>query len=149
MLIEKKQKVINMKEKMMISAILLFGTTLAEASVAEQEGMFVWPVVLSAALIILFLTYLVISYKNRIKHQNTLLEEKDEKIKWFREVSAKNEYNRTQKEHELEKQIVELNHTIEILEKKAKEGTKNQVVAKLEAQQNKRARLLERAGMTV
>ncbi len=139
----------NMKEKMMISAMLLFGTTLAEASVGEQEGVFVWPVVLSAALIILFLTYLVILYKNRIKRQNALLEEKDEKIKWFREVSAKNEYNRTKKEHELEKQIVELNHTVEMLEKKAKEGTKNQVVAKLEAQQNKRARLLERAGMTV
>ncbi|WP_294958001.1 hypothetical protein [Sulfurovum sp.] len=139
----------NMKEKMMISTMLLFGTTLAEASVGEQEGVFVWPVVLSAALIILFLTYLVILYKNRIKRQNALLEEKDEKIKWFREVSAKNEYNRTKKEHELEKQIVELNHTVEMLEKKAKEGTKNQVVAKLEAQQNKRARLLERAGMTV
>ncbi len=139
----------NMKEKMMINAMLLFGTTLAEASVGEQEGVFVWPVVLSAALIILFLTYLVILYKNRIKRQNALLEEKDEKIKWFREVSAKNEYNRTKKEHELEKQIVELNHTVEMLEKKAKEGTKNQVVAKLEAQQNKRARLLERAGMTV
>ncbi|WP_294952279.1 hypothetical protein [Sulfurovum sp.] len=146
---KKRQKVMNMKEKMMISAMLLFGTTLAEASVGEQEGVFVWPVVLSAALIILFLTYLVILYKNRIKRQNALLEEKDEKIKWFREVSAKNEYNRTKKEHELEKQIVELNHTVEMLEKKAKEGTKNQVVAKLEAQQNKRARLLERAGMTV
>ena len=100
-------------------------------------------------VIVLVLLYLVIRYKNIVNAQKQTLEEKDEKIIWLREISAENDHRHLNKSHESEKNIQVLNHSIETLELKAKEGTKNQVVAKIEAQQSKRARQLERAGLEV
>ena len=85
----------------------------------------------------------------KLKETAATLEEKEEKVKWFRQVMAQNEHERTKHEHEMEKKMLELTHTIEMLEKKVNEGTKNQVVAKIEAQQGKRARALARAGIEV
>ena len=87
--------------------------------------------------------------RGEVYKQRELLKEKEEKIAWLRKVMAQNEHAKTKLEHENEKKIMELTHTIEMLERKAKEGTKNQVVAKIEEQQQKRARMLERAGLTV
>ncbi len=91
-------------------------------------------------LTIVGLLGIVWRYKKRLKA-------KDEKIDWLREITAKNDYTHTKKAQEQEKQIVELNHTIEKLETKVKEGTKNQVVSKIEALEAKRAKLLERTGI--
>ncbi len=87
--------------------------------------------------------------KGQLHEKHELLGEKEEKIAWLRKVMAQNEHAKTKLEHENEKKIMELTHTIEMLERKAKEGTKNQVVAKIEEQQQKRARMLERAGLSV
>jgi len=87
--------------------------------------------------------------RGKLNEKRELLGEKEEKIVWLRKVMAQNEHAKTKLEHENEKKIMELTHTIEMLERKAKEGTKNQVVAKIEEQQQKRARMLERAGLSV
>ena len=87
--------------------------------------------------------------KGALKRKRELLGEKEQKIAWLRKMMAQNEYAKTKLEHENEKKIMELTHTIETLERKVKEGTKNQVVAKIEEQQRKRERMLERAGLSV
>jgi len=84
--------------------------------------------------------------RSKLKETAAALEEKEEKVTWFRQVMAQNEHAKTKHEHEMEKRVLELTHTIETLEKKLKEGTKNQVVAKIEAQQRKRENALARAG---
>ncbi len=86
--------------------------------------------------------------KGQLNEKRELLGEKEEKIAWLRKVMAQNEHAKTKLEHETEKRIMELTHTIETLERKAKEGTKNQVVAKIEAQQQKREKALSRAGLS-
>ncbi|SFV90421.1 hypothetical protein MNB_SV-4-1315 [hydrothermal vent metagenome] len=86
--------------------------------------------------------------RSKLKETTAALEEKEEKVTWFRQVMAQNEQAKTKHEHEMEKRVLELTHTIETLEKKLKEGTKNQVVAKIEAQQQKRENALARAGFT-
>ncbi len=100
-------------------------------------------------IVVLVLLYLVWRYKKELKQQNILLEEKDEKIKWLREIGGKNDHKYAIKTQASEKKILELTHTIQILESKEKEGTKNQVVAKIEAEQARREKLLERAGINV
>lgn len=100
-------------------------------------------------VIMLVLLYFVIRYKKTVNTQKQTLEEKEKKITWLRQIGAENDQRHIAKAHEFEKNIQTLNHNIENLELKAKEGTKNQVVAKIEAQQSKRARQLERAGLEV
>jgi len=79
----------------------------------------------------------LILYKKHSKDQK-LLEEKEEKITWLRQVHAENEHRYLKKEQETETEILSLKHTISDLERKLQEGTKNQVVAKIEALQKKR-----------
>jgi len=67
-----------------------------------------------------------------------LLAEKEEKITWLRQIHAEHEQSHLHKEKELEKEILRLTHANENLEVKLKEGTKNQVVNKIEELQNKR-----------
>jgi len=67
-----------------------------------------------------------------------LLREKEEKILWLNQNNTENEQRHLQREQELEKEILKQAHTIENLELKLKEGTKNQVVSKIEELQKKR-----------
>ena len=99
-------------------------------------------------LLLLVLLYLVFKYKKELNNARLLVEEKEEKIKWFRQIDAENERKRVDLAHNVELEMQALNHTIEALEKEAKEGTKNQVIAKLEALQSKREKLLQRAGLS-
>jgi cbb3-type cytochrome oxidase subunit 3 len=66
------------------------------------------------------------------------LQEKEEKIIWLNQRNAETEQRHMQKEQELEKEILKQIHTIETLELRLKEGTKNQVVSKIEELQNRR-----------
>jgi uncharacterized protein HemX len=108
---------------------------------------YIVPLMIVMVVIILALLYGVKQYKNLVHRQKETLKEKDEKITWLREISAENDHRNLNKIHQFEKDIQALNHTIATLELKVKEGTKNQVVAKIEAQQRKRASQLERAGL--
>jgi len=108
----------------------------------------VWGIVSAAATILaLLFAALWLHTNKRLKETEKTLEEKEEKVLWFRQLTAQHEQAKTKQDHETEKQILHLNHTIETLERKLKEGTKNQVVAKIEAQQHKRDNALSRAGL--
>lgn len=107
------------------------------------------PLGLLVVFILLVLIYFVSRYKKAIKKKQLIITEQEEKIKWLRQVFAENEHRFTQTEHELEKKILLLNGTIQSLEEQAKNGTKNQVVAKLEVLQSKREKLLQRANISL
>jgi len=63
------------------------------------------PFSIVAVVIVLVLLYLVIRYKNIVNTQKQILEEKDEKIIWLREISAENDHRHLNKAHEFEKNI--------------------------------------------
>jgi len=122
--------------------------TVANASVLPDGVMAYIDAILAALSLLLIILFINnTSTKQKLKEAQETIEEKDEKINWLRRIGAENEHRHTTKIQELEKQIVELNHTIEKLEQRVKEGTKNQVVAKLEALQHKRAKAMEEAGL--
>ena len=103
----------------------------------------------AGVLVLLFVfLYLWIQTKKRLKQLEQTLEEKEEKIQWFRKIEAENERKRVALAHEVEVERLALNSSIEKLEKEANEGTKNQVITKINAQQTKRERLLKRAGLS-
>jgi len=136
--------------KIVIGMILLSSFSVAEEAAFStllkeyQNG--IW---LSFVLgfVFIWLPYLVIKYRANIKIKDILIHEKDEKIKYLRLIIAENEHKSTEKEHDTEKKLIEFQYQIEKLELKLKEGTKNQVVSKIETQQSIRAKELKRAGL--
>ena len=96
----------------------------------------------SIYLIMLFLLLaLIVTYAffiNKCDKKQKLLEEKEENIATFEKQERENETTSLKKDKEIEKEILTLQHTIADLERKIQEGTKNQVVAKIEALQKKR-----------
>ncbi|SFZ98727.1 hypothetical protein MNB_SV-5-390 [hydrothermal vent metagenome] len=127
-----KKQIIN------ISILFTLFTTLEAASSVSTMDSYMGYMWLLTAFVLLILSYFLIKSKKEISEFSELLKEKDEKIKWLREISAKNENRQNLKIQDLEKRVLELTHEIEMLEQKAKEGTKNQVVAKIEELENKR-----------
>jgi len=126
---------------------LVFLSPLLSAEFDESQS--VWGIVSAVATILaLFFAAMWFYTKKRLTGTEKRLEEKEEKILWFRQLTAQKEQAKINQEHETEKKILQLNHMIEGLERKLKEGTKNQVVAKIEAQQKKRENALSRAGLT-
>jgi uncharacterized membrane protein YgaE (UPF0421/DUF939 family) len=98
--------------------------------------------------IILMLFLLLLQSNQRLQKTVKQLKEKKEKVTWFRQIEAEHERKRVELAHKVELEMQALHNSIETLKKEAKEGTKNQVVIKLEAQQYKRAKLLERTGLS-
>jgi len=90
--------------------------------------------------VFLFLLLLAIALVQMRKgtQDKALLAEKEEKITRLHQIHAEQEQSHLQKEKELEKEILQLTHNNENLELRLKEGTKNQVVSKIEELQNKR-----------
>jgi Ca2+/Na+ antiporter len=88
-------------------------------------------------LFLLLLTIVLVMMK-RSSQDKELIKEKEAKITWLRQIHAENEQKHLEKVKELEKEILKLTHTIEKLELQLAEGTKNQVVQKIEALQKKR-----------
>ena len=96
----------------------------------------------SIYLIMLFLLLaLIVTYAffvHKCDKKQKLLKEKDANIATFEKQERKNETASLKKDKEIEKEILTLQHTIADLERNIQEGTKNQVVAKIEALQKKR-----------
>jgi len=119
----------------------------------ENENIITLPkmYIVSIGLVTLFvmLVLIVSFFKQRktVKHNNALLLEYEEKIKFLRQTHAEYEYKQTEKNHTNEKFFLEFQHTITTLEEKINDGTKNQVVAKLEACKNKREQQLKRVNL--
>ena len=104
-------------------------------------------VLLVMIVISLIFIYIILNQRKTLKSKNLLLLEHEEKITYLRKIHAEYEYKQTQKEHANEKKTLELNHTIESLEEKINDGTKNQVVAKIEAFKNKRDQQIKRVNL--
>ena len=105
-------------------------------------------ILLAILIFIGLLLYLTIRYRKMLKKQEALLVEKDEKIKSLRQYSYEMELKRVDREHEIEKEILSLNHSIKELETKEKEGLKSHVVTMIEAYEKKRTQQLARAGIS-
>ena len=106
-------------------------------------------VVLMILLLILLLLFFVIHYKKSLKAKDALLKERDEKIKSLRQYSYEMEQKKVKHEHEVEKEILELNHTIKALETRQKEGLKNQVVVMIDEYAKKRDAQIDRLSKIV
>jgi len=102
-------------------------------------------IILLVIMLIALLLFLTLRYKKMLKNQTELLDEKDEKIKSLRQYSYEMELKRVDREHEIEKEILMLNHSIKELETKQKEGLKSHVVMMIESYEKKRAQQLDRA----
>ena len=86
-------------------------------------------------------------FRRSVKKNRALLDEKEEKIEFLRKINVENEQRTTRKKHKLEKKILKLEHEKEKIEAKLKDGSKNQVVSKIEEYQRQRAKQLDRAGL--
>jgi hypothetical protein len=121
--------------KIVLSSLLLHTVLSAGTfNVSDYSGY------LYLSAIFLFIV-LMVSYLNlRTKYYKIEKEltEKEEKITWLRQIQAKNETRDKRTIEALEKKSIEQRHNIEKLEQKLREGTKNQVIAKLEALERKR-----------
>lgn len=95
----------------------------------------------------LLLLFVLLRYKKTLHTLRSSIKEKDEKIKYLRQTHAEYEYNKIEGDHRHEKEIIALNHTIEQLELKLSQGTKNQVVTKIEALQAQRDKQRKYAGL--
>jgi len=96
----------------------------------------------SVYLIMLFLVLaLMISYAFFIHKCNKIqkiIEEKDKELSNYDKKEREDELLALNRNQEVEKEILALQHTIADLERHIQEGTKNQVVLKIEALQKKR-----------
>jgi F420-0:gamma-glutamyl ligase-like protein len=97
----------------------------------------------TVAFFLLMLAIILVQMRKGSK-ERALLSEKEEKITWLRHVHAENEQRHLQKIQEMEKENLKLQHTIENLERKLQEGTKNQVVSKIEELQSRRDTMQKR-----
>lgn len=143
----------NILNKIVIkTGLFLFMSSMLEAAIENQNTITLPKMyMVSIGLVTLFvMLVLIVSFfrqRKTILDNNELLIEQEEKIKFLRQINSENEYKHTQKEHANEKTCLEFQHTITTLEEKINDGTKNQVVAKLEACKNKRDQQLNRVDL--
>jgi len=111
---------------------------LALGAQASDSALYQTSLYTGTVFLFLLLLGMVLYMTKRASQEKALLKEKEEKITWLRQIHAENEQKHLNKQKELEKEILKLTHTIEKLELQLAEGTKNQVVQKIEALQKKR-----------
>ena len=105
----------------------------ADAVTIHSSSVYLIMLFLVLALIV---TYAFFIYKcNKIQK---LLDEKNKVITSHKKKEREDELLVLNKNQEVEKEILSLQHTIADLERHIQEGTKNQVVLKIEALQKKR-----------
>jgi C4-dicarboxylate-specific signal transduction histidine kinase len=107
-----------------------------------------FPTVIAAAAALLFFILFVLR-RNEVERLKKTLEEKEEKIEWLRRIKGENEYRLDRRIRELEKETETLRSEISELERKLREGTKNQVVARLDSLRRKREEAMKKAGAEV
>ncbi len=117
----------------LLLALLLIHTANAGEKAMQNTSLY-----LSIFFLILFIVSIYAFYVNKCNQKNILLQEKEKEIIALHQRYAEQEKEYFTKESEREKEILSLNHTIENMERKLQEGTKNQVVAKIESLQKKR-----------
>jgi len=126
-----------------ITFVFLYLSSMLEASEGAYNELQISLITLGG-VVFLALIWMVVKYQGDVSKLKKELEEKEEKIQWLKQLSAQNEQKQVEKDHENEKAIIELNNKIKELESRAKESSKNQVVAMIEAQRAKRDKILDR-----
>jgi len=126
--------------------ILFFSFYTAEAA---QTSIYETSLYTGTVFLFLLLLAIAIIQMRKGSQDKLLLQEKEEKIISLSNVYAEKEQNYLQKELALEKEILKLTHSNENLELRLKEGTKNQVVNKIEELQNKRQTVQNRLATEV
>lgn len=134
------------------TGLFLAMSSMLEASIENANSITLPKIyIVSIGLVTLFvLLVLIVGFSRQrktLKHNNELMVEQEEKINFLRQINSENEYKYTQKEYANEKTFLEFQHTVTTLEEKINDGTKNQVVAKLEACKNKREQQLKRVDL--
>jgi Na+-transporting methylmalonyl-CoA/oxaloacetate decarboxylase gamma subunit len=114
--------------------ILLFLNTVQ----ASQTSIYETSLYTGTVFLFLLLLAIAIVQMRKNSQDRQILKEKEEKITWLRQIYAEKEHNHLQDVQKMEKEILKLTHSNENLELRLKEGTKNQVVNKIEELQNKR-----------
>jgi len=143
----------NIKNKIVLKmSLFLAGSNMLEASVENENivtlpKMYIVPMGLVILFVVLVLVYSFLKQRTTLKHKNALILEQEEKIRFLRQTHAEYEYKQTEKNHTDEKVLLKLQHTVTTLEEKINDGTKNQVVAKLEEYKNKRDQQLKRVNL--
>jgi len=117
---------------------LLMVLLLAHTAQAGQSALYETSLYTGTVFLFILMLATIIIQMRKASQEKELLKEKEAKITWLRQIHAENEQRHLQKVQELEKEMLKLTHTIENLELKLKEGTKNQVVEKIEELQNRR-----------
>ncbi len=129
--------------KTILSLFLFFETIYAEDF--SKITISLTNIIIAFLIILVIILVIIIIFNNKkIKELNKTIKERDEKIQWLRKVFVQKENTLNKNIKNLEDQISNLNHTIDLLEQKLKEGTKNQVVTKLESLQRKREEILSK-----
>ena len=125
---------------MKFSLITLLGAVTLNAA---QSGVYQTSLYTGTLFLFLLLLGIVLVQMRRASQDRKLLMQKEEKLERIREQCAQKEQLLLSQIQELEKEKIELNFTIESLQVKLKEGTKNQVVSKLEALRRARRNVQE------
>jgi len=96
----------------------------------------------SLFLSIIFLIFAIMVfyafYLHKCKQKDKIIEDQAKKIQKMHAYTNTDEKEKLKKDAQIQQDILSLKHTIETLERQLQEGTKNQVVAKIEALQKKR-----------
>ena len=119
--------------KYLFFTLLFAGSAHAADISIHNSSLFLSILFLALGILVIYAYHI-----HKCKQLNILLEEKGKKIKVLKENHSNHEKKILKKELEVEKEILVLNHTIENLQRQMQEGTKNQVVLKIEELEKKR-----------
>ncbi len=115
---------------------LLF--TLATANASDNISMDNSQIILSLTSLLLWIIILYTYYIYKCNKGKTLLNKCKTELEELNQKHIDLEKDIVQKDSKIEKDIIELNHTIDNLKHQIHEGTKNQVVLKIEELERKR-----------
>jgi len=116
-------------------------------TILNHYGNYLFLTIALSFLLILVLLYKLNGSKKSLKSNKQRLNEKEKEIESLYEVIARAEHKESEDKHQWEKEALQLNHNIQNLEDKLKEGIKSQVISKVMEYQNKRSKILERIGI--
>jgi Tfp pilus assembly protein PilO len=117
---------------LLLSLLTLSSVNAAEITI-HSTSVYMIMLFLVLALIIMFAYF-----NNKCEKYEKTIKEQKEKIKAFEKQNIADDKETLIKQQAVEKEIILLNHTISDLERQLKEGSKHQIVAKIEALQQKR-----------
>ena len=123
--------------------LLIFLFTL-QSIYAKESMLYETSLYTGTLFLFLLMLAIIIVQMRRSSADKEALKEKAAKIDWLRQVRVEDQQRYTKEIQALEKEILALTHTVERLEMKLAEGTKNQVLEKIEALEKRRQAAAQR-----